>query len=260
MLQLGLSSGPDGDGLPAPTLAEFLDLLQRIGRGELEAQTRGGRTKATAMAWCLYEAYRDEERDFLAKAICMSVAQDASTRGHMLLTRYVACGPTLERRCGVLRLAPEKVSGAVGLAEATRKAIRSMAYRRLPHSKQFKPRQPVEKLADLARHLEHITEVFVADGAADEQLAGRMLHPRSLRTSPTGQSLALPSLRLVVRDGAHAARRLLERTLPRDPYIKKLLTALVWSKDSLAKLIQHSQLTKTSGRSSRWSWGERTPS
>ena len=48
MLQLGLSSGPDGQGLPAPTLAEVLDLLQCIARGELEAP--GCRTQAMAMA------------------------------------------------------------------------------------------------------------------------------------------------------------------------------------------------------------------
>ena len=239
---LGLTTDPAGDGLPAPASADFLALLDRVTRGELEAQTRGGRKRSTSMAWCLYEAFREEERAFLDKAICMSVAQDASTRGHMLLTRYVACSPNMERRSGVLRITPAKAAGAVDLARAVRKAVRSMAYMRVPHAGLLKLKKAAALVEDLAGHLEEITEVFVADGAADEQLAGRMLHPQSQRSAPgDGQSLALPNLRLVVRDGAHAARRLLERTLPKDPYIKNVLTVLIWSKDSLAKLIQHSQ-------------------
>jgi len=77
----------------------------------------------------------------------------------------------------------------------------------------------------------------VADGAADEQLAGRMLLDNGARGTG-GQRL--PSLRLVVRDKPHSARRLLQRTLPKDPFINDLMSTLIWSRGSLTKLIQNS--------------------
>ena len=236
---LGLSAEPAEDGLPAPASADFLALMDRATRGELEPDN--GRWKAVTMAWCLYEAQRDDERAFLGKAICMSIALDASTSGHMLLARYVACNTDLERRCGVLRITPTKAAGAVGLAQAVRRAVRSMAHMRLPHAGMLKSKKAAEPVEDLASHLERITEVFVADGAADRQPAGWMLHPRSLQSAPDGQGPALPNLRLVVRDGDHAARRLLERTLAKHDYMKQMLTTLIWSKDSLAK--NHPALT-----------------
>ena len=97
---------------------------------KLEATSRSCRRKQTTMAWCLYEAHRDKERKFLAKAVCMSIAQDASTRGPLLLTRYVACGPSLERASGILRVADAKqISGAPDLAKSVLRGIRAMATR-----------------------------------------------------------------------------------------------------------------------------------
>ena len=78
---------------------------------------------------------------------------------------------------------------------------------------------PVKRLKSLAKHIAAITEVFAADGAADGQLAGRMLLDNGVR-GRGGQRL--PSLRLVVRDKPHGARRLLQRTLPKEPIHQQL--------------------------------------
>ena len=76
------------------------------------------------------------ERKFIAKAVCMSIAQDASTRGPLLLTRYVACGPTLERSSGVLRIAyASNQSGAHDLAKAVHKSINNIATKEAPTPK-----------------------------------------------------------------------------------------------------------------------------
>ena len=58
----------------------------------------------------------------------------------------------------------------------------------------------------LLAHLRSIFEVYASDAAADEQLAGQMLRPNSGRTGSESQ---LPNLRLVIRDAAHADKRLL---------------------------------------------------
>ena len=227
------------DHLPAPRITEFQDLLQRVRRGEVEGGKDVAQHKASTMSWCLYEAYREAERKFLAKATCMSLAQDASTRGPYLLTRYVACGPTLERRAGVLMITDQKGSGAADLACSVIRSIRlGISVKGHPHPSTYTPAQPPERLQDFAKHLESITEVFVADGAADEQLAGRMLQGGSVRR--TAEVTGLPNLKLVIRDKPHSARRLLQRTLPKDAYIHRLLSLLLWSKNSLTRLIQHS--------------------
>jgi hypothetical protein len=227
-----------GDSVAAPSVEEFAQLLQRIRRTELEAPRRGSYRKHTTMAWCLYEAHREVERKVLAKAVCVSLVQDASVRGPLLLTRYVACGPLLQRSSGIMRIARSgKHSGAQHLADAVLGSIREMATKGRKHACMYRPRQKPRRLVAFARHLAAIVEVFVADGAADEQLAGRMLQRHSARAS---LNQTLPNLRLVVRDKPHAARRLLQRTLPKDTFINEMMKALLWSSGSLARLVQHS--------------------
>ncbi|MFM7984303.1 MAG: hypothetical protein ACKPKO_33765, partial [Candidatus Fonsibacter sp.] len=168
--------------------------LQRIRRNELEAAARSCRRKRTTMAWCLYEAHKYKERKFLAKAACMSIAQYASTRGPLLLTRYVACGPSLGRVSGILRVADAKqIAGAPDLAKSVLRGIRAMATERRPHASMYEPAGPLKRLKGFADHLVSITEVFVADGASDEQLAGRMLVKGSARGMLAD---TLPNLRL----------------------------------------------------------------
>jgi len=61
--QVGLA---DAKGLvPAPPLDEFAMLLTRIRKGELEATVRGKRRLMTTMSWCLYEAQREKNVNFL---------------------------------------------------------------------------------------------------------------------------------------------------------------------------------------------------
>ena len=62
---------------------------------------------------------------------------------------------------------------------------------RLPHAGMSRSKKAAEPVDDLASHLQMITEVFVAHGATDKQLAGEVLHPRSLRSIPDGQRPAL---------------------------------------------------------------------
>ena len=108
----------------------------------------------------------------------------------------------------------------------------------------------------LLDHLRSICEVYASDAAADEQLAGQMLRPDSGRTGCEAQ---LPNLRLVIRDAAHASRRLLSRTWCQDPYFKRLLDALLWNKNSLAtKPFATRAFSKTFSRTTNENGG-RTP-
>ena len=73
------------------------------------------------MAWCLFEALRDDERKFLA-------TEDSRAGG--LLTKWVACGGSdreLVARSGVIQLHRGQAAGAMALQLATRKGLRTFA-------------------------------------------------------------------------------------------------------------------------------------
>ena len=53
-----LRNGDTIGSLPAPAASTFQELLERLRAGGLEQTRRGDR-----MAWCLYEAMRDDERN-----------------------------------------------------------------------------------------------------------------------------------------------------------------------------------------------------
>jgi hypothetical protein len=90
-----------------------------------------------------------------------------------------------------------------------------------------------------------ITEVFVADGAADEQMAGQLMHPSAAEDGLDPRWVkTLPNLQLVVMDRAHASRRLLQRTWDKDEYFNSILHPLIWDKHSLVRTLQYSDVAK----------------
>ena len=232
--------------IAAPPLDDFLMLLCKL----RESHGHLDRKQAT-MAWCLFEALRDQEREFLRTASCMSLAQDS--RAGRLLTRWVACGGSdqeLVVRSGVLQLHRGQAAGAVSLQLATRKGLRTFATSRrngqCMHPSRVQPKLDRKLLA----HMTAITEVFVADGAADEQMAGELLRPIALGgggdANQDHQRLIrpLPNLQLVLMDRAHASRRLLQRTWDKDEYLDSILKALIWDKQSLVRVLQNSEVAK----------------
>ncbi|MFM7981625.1 MAG: hypothetical protein ACKPKO_20140, partial [Candidatus Fonsibacter sp.] len=112
-----------------------------------------------------------------------------------------------------------------------------MATKRKQRRNTYNIKKPRKRLSAFEQRLASVVEVVVADGAADEQLASRMLHKSCARTS---LGHALPNLCLVVRGKPHNARRLLQRTLPKYKFICTLMTNLLWSRELLARLAKHS--------------------
>ncbi|MFM7984887.1 MAG: hypothetical protein ACKPKO_36760, partial [Candidatus Fonsibacter sp.] len=59
ILQLGLHSE---DAIPAPSLAQFANVLNRILWNQTTASSKTTFAKHATSSWCLYEAHRDTER------------------------------------------------------------------------------------------------------------------------------------------------------------------------------------------------------
>jgi hypothetical protein len=169
--------------------------------------------KTRRMEWCLAEARRVLHRRFLKRATVASLLQDARQR--TLLLRLVATNSELQTRHLVLGLERDYGSGASAVQSATVQAMRNLCtVRGQPPGRRGSPPgsdgpdgpsgQPARGGLDagLFEHLTSIIEVFAADAALDEQIAGREMQDPSGSNRPD-----LPNLRLVLRDKAHASRR-----------------------------------------------------
>ena len=88
-------------------------------------------------------------------------------------------------------------------------------------------------------HLLSIIEFFVSDAAGDEQKAGKLLRDGFRHLQP-----ALPSLKVVVRDRAHASRRIISRGWSADPYLKSVLDMLLHNRMSIVRIIENSVVWK----------------
>ena len=64
-----------------------------------------------------------------------------------------------------------------------------------------------------------------------------MLHPTSLR----GNKTKLPNLRLVIRDKAHATRRITDRTISADCVLERILDVIVVGRPSVARVLKNSR-------------------
>ena len=185
-------------------LGEFATVLDSLQTGKIPLNSRT--RKAVMIGWCLYEAVRDRDRAFLKKASKVSIMQDA--RGPMVMTRYDACGSSkrrLEVRRGVVSLMDPDIlkaaPGAQSLADGVVAGLTALATRRAPHCNLRPPRDPPSTDHGLFAHIKQHVEMFTADGAVDEQLAGRLL---SAACQSTGEPL-FPKLRFVLRDKPHAS-------------------------------------------------------
>ena len=84
----------------------------------------------------------------------------------------------------------------------------------------------------------HIHSVTV-DSASDEVAAIENMRSAASCTAIEGVAFA-PYLKAVIRDKAHASRRILQRPWAVDPYLETVGAVLVSEKNSIAQMIQNS--------------------
>lgn len=200
-------------------------------------------TKRRRMEWCLAEAKRNSDRRFLRQATVASLMVDG--RNGSLLVRLAAADAQLNTKSMVLGLKHRYGS----TAEHAQKAIKAVIDNMCTTGRGAPPRGTQDSRGghggqtpdlELAQRVRRMVEVFAADAASDEQLAGRELQ------CPTGGGPpALPNLKVIVRDKAHASRRLLSRPWAADAYLKATLDVLLFKQKSIVRLIQNSFIFKS---------------
>ena len=151
------------------------------------------------MAWCLSEAIFDRDRKFLKTCASISVHQDV--RAPVLLMRFGASSAHGRSLQGAFGIATDFGTTSNDIKAATLQVLKDFATpRRQPPGKpNHSP--PLDKV--LYDHIRGKIHLFDADGASDEQRAGRILS-----TVTNGGEPAFPHVNAVVRDRPHASRRL----------------------------------------------------
>ena len=175
----------------------------------------------------------------LARSATISIAMDE--RNDRLLVTYAASKKT-NVNSGVLAQIRSPGRTADEVVGCVAKAVQRFCTRRAPQKHTYKPKEPPRLVEAAARRVLQHVEMFSADGAANEQLAGRLLHPAVERA---GTADKLPNLKMILRDKAHAARRLTQRTFKVDPLLDDLQRTMLFgvedaSGGSVAKMLRDS--------------------
>ena len=215
----------------APSVEEFKTTWHDI-------KTVSGGTKDRkhcSMQWCLYEAWRELELGFMADAESVSIMLDE--RNGRLLIKYSASNKNLDVRVGCLALMRDAGATSVDVVNAVHNAVARFCTRGKRHPGINKISQKINTNPNVQECIRQRIEMFTADGAANEQLAGKMLHPTSLR----GNKTKLPNLRLVIRDKAHATRRITDRTISADCVLERILDVIVVGRPSVARVLKNSR-------------------
>ena len=105
-----------------------------------------------------------------------------------------------------------------------------------------KPDPPCDE--DLLTHMLDSVHSLTVDAASNEVVAGEnSMDPQSVtaKVSDEGIRTALfQNLKCIVRDKAHASRRVLERPWACDQYCQSIANKLISQSDSVAQVIEHS--------------------
>ena len=219
----------------APTPRQFQKVLEAFDAGRAKGDTPvrgvGKRHKIRNMIFCLAEAVRERARADLALARSLTFHSDASKNRLLLLCQM--CGDDLRpRHCLLGTVDMEDDGAAAGIAAAILRILRDLCTPLLgaPFLGAAAPKGQTDLLA--LSHIMNITEVFNADAAADEQLAGHIIQnqtecrrllaaePHCGRAQPEADaadaaggggavnlpSEPLPNLKAINKDKPHAAR------------------------------------------------------
>ncbi len=200
--------------LSAPPVEDFQrvlrDVLAHKANGDEGVRDVGKRHKIRKMKFCLAEAIRVRTRIALKNARSLTIHADGS-RGR-LVVRGQMCGYGLLPQRHLLGTENQVLhfdSSALGLAGAVVNSLRELATPLLGAPFLAGGSAP-EVDTTLLTHMCNIVEVFNADAASDEQLAGRLLQTGNNVDSVDRQLGAVFRNMIVLsKDKPHGARRII---------------------------------------------------
>ena len=172
---------------------------------------------------CIFEAVERRHRALARAADTITLFRDASQG--LLVIRALFCDRKLNQNHVLMGLNRDQGSDAFDITEATQKIIEEFS---LPHKKLCSDAE--RQAAELTMHIRSKIEAVCVDSASNEiKSAGLM------RTSGVA-----PNLKVIIRDRAHASRRLLSRPWKADPFLNEIAETVVMNRSSICQRVQHS--------------------
>ena len=220
MDMVGLKQGPHSVSISAaPPYHEF----EQVWKSGLENPSAVAcRKKCDKMRECLFEAICEARREFLSKAETITLLRDES-KGYLVI-RVMACDNRFNHMVFALGVRFGRPQGSHSIVDSTAEMIDEFSQPRvlLPSRKALPP-------LDLADRIKTKVEAVCVDTAANEMKAARL-----------GADSVTPNLKFVLRDAAHATRRMLQRPWQADPDLNDIAQTLVMGYHSICQRIQNS--------------------
>ena len=214
----------------APDLEHFRAVFQQCQKAQgFESK------KDQQMIWCLAEAMKSIDQQWLAKASAIALFRDE--RKGRILIRFRIVTNDLQCHCGTLGQERDAGTGAMNLTAATYRVFKR-ACGRWTGAPQCRPikAKPFVKWA-LLRHLRKSITTITVDAAADEVVSAELMRSSVINVSQTKMT---PNLRCVIRDKAHSSRRITSRPWSVDSFLSDTLQNFCTGRGSIARLMQHS--------------------
>ena len=200
-----------------------------MGGAPLEGQVRH------KLVWCLSEAIKEQDRSALLSARAIALFRDE--RKGRLAMRFKAVDADLVESSGSLGQEREFGTGATNISAATQRIITRMCTR---FSGCIGQSVAVETmLPKLLEHFRQTVMCITVDSARDEVLSGEMMRCKALSCEPQQMALT-PNLKFVIRDKAHASRRIISRPWAADDFLWDIINMMCKGKGSISRMLEHS--------------------
>ena len=192
----------------------------------------GHAKKLKKMQWCLAESLREIDAKHFRKALSVAVHMDG--KGHRLGATYAILTSDLVLRRGVLGHTNlhKQGRGTIAIVNSMKQVLEDACTKHLGAPKRNDRHAHVEPVLDRALHkhlMDHL-EVLDSDAASDETAAKRMLKSAG----------CFPNLKLIIKDPAHGATRILKRPYAADEYLAATMGRIVSERQSICQKIQNS--------------------
>ncbi len=219
MNHLGLTVGPTGvPTATAPSAEEFINVWKAASKGSLHVNGMQS-CKVAQLQTCIMKALREKDRAFVRKATTLVLLRDES-KGRVLV-RARAATASLESRAFVVGMRKyTEGSDFLDITDTSAELVDNFC----------------DGKRELGAHFRSIMEAVCVDAAANETKSARLM-----QRLPADQPLA-PNLKALLRDRAHASRRLISRPWAADENVKALTDEVVMGRHSLIQRIHHSTM------------------
>lgn len=185
------------------------------------------------MQWCVAEAMKSVDQKMLGSAESISLFRDE--RQGRIAIRFRAVTANLQVHSGTLGQERDAGTGARNITLATLKVMQRACSRFANPPAASKMRSFVKK--DLLQHVRQTVTSIAVDSASDEVVSAELM--RTAVVSPALCHLT-PQLKFVLRDKAHASRRITSSPWKADSALTQTLKLFATGRGSIARLIQNS--------------------